>query len=207
MRIVFFGNSNSGKTTLAERVSVELELPMHYTNLSEVFQTNTKHIGIEKLQRQDEIKEKLFKTYKNNTDGCFDRHFIDVYCYSQSIIHKCLSNLEWEYYNTTEYKKDLNYAEKHLKWLEWVCYNSINTNDLFFYVEPLENIIEVEGQAQKVRMGEKDLHLLETYAIMYNKLFETQKNFFKVASSGLEERVDFVIQKYMLHNILVRNLI
>lgn len=206
MRIVFFGNSSSGKTTLAERVALELEKPMFYGNLSELFQNHKPYLGIEKLQLQDQMKEQLFKVYRNNIDGCFDRHFIDVYCYSQNIIFKSFQT-EWEYFNTEEYTKDLNYAITHLQWLEWVMYSSIQTNDMFFYVEPLETIIKAERVTPKVRMGEKDLHLLKTYDIILEKLMQTQKNFFKVTSGGLEERVDFVIEKYMLHNILVRNLI
>lgn len=187
MRLVFVGCSGSGKTTLAERVALENDLGMFYTNLKNLPAPTLESPLNEVIRKQRNIRIHILNNILKTEGGCFDRSIFDEYCYSNRFLGNALPR---SFCN----EESLHLASTELKWSRLLLNREISVVNYYFFCQPLHyyrksNKIEEEYVSNKKRWG--DLTLEQIYTIMKHKLLPKEK-LIVVPAMGLEERVELV---------------
>lgn len=102
MKIAMTGSHRTGKTTLAERLGLELDLAMIYTEVSSLFKDspakkedlNGQSGFFERIEIQNRIADHLTNKIANADEySIFDRSFIDVFGYSDVFLSKIIPGL------------------------------------------------------------------------------------------------------------------
>ena len=102
MKIAMAGAHRTGKTTLAERLSLEFDLAMIYTDVSSLFKGSPAKKeqleGMAGFYERDEIQNKIVDHISNKVSqaeeySIFDRSFFDVFGYSDIFLSKIINGL------------------------------------------------------------------------------------------------------------------
>ena len=200
MKLIFIGNSGSGKTTLAERVALELNEAIHYSNLKDLTLPNPRERDFETIiDLQERVRDRILNTIIETSSGCYDRSLFDQYCYSNKLVGQSLTFYNEKSLQGSSYFKMPKRALTHFKWTRFLLRREIFNVTKYFYCDSLdeyirENDIQEENPVEKVRWGRGDLQLSEIYVKMYEILLPPYK-VIKVPAMGLEERVDFVMER------------
>lgn len=187
MKIFFSGAHRTGKTTLAERVALENDFILYYTNLSEVIKKKKENIKLiknlekedfyEKIEIQEEIFNHLRGIIKNGESfSVFDRSLLDNYVYSIFFFRDFLSSKN----DTVEY----NIFQRHLNRIK--AY--FNLMDYIFIVQPGIDFVENE-KSFSIESMEK---LNEIFISEISKHFSKERyTIIPRNITNLEERVEF----------------
>lgn len=196
MKICFSGSHRTGKTSLAERVAVENDFIMYYTEVSKTFKSKSvkeaeRLEGIdgfyERLLIQQNINSAIKKCFgEGESYSTFDRSPIDVYAYSEYFLGKILSECSPK-------MEEINAYNRHLEEIR----ETFEVVDYTFIVQPginFENVSSSCSEDLQEEMNDVFLNIVEA---------DVPKNKFTVVPRSMvdfEERVEFC------SNILKRNL-
>jgi hypothetical protein len=126
MKIAICGAHGVGKTTLAERIALELGYAMIYTKVKEIEFEHHPMPLFNVLGKQNKIKRHLASlAFQNFSESVFDRGFPDVYGYSDVFIGKTFSEFEAE-------ERHYKIFHDHLKEVESLT----DMFDFYIFVHP-----------------------------------------------------------------------
>jgi len=166
MKICFSGPHRTGKTSLAERIAVDNEFIMVYTEVKKTFKKRSvketerltgKDGFYERLLQQENICRHVMSQITSADDySVFDRSAFDVYCYSEFFLSKLLGEFNPK-------REDFEAFEIHLAWIK----KYFGLFDFTFIIQPGIEFEDDEGSGSKeiqedlneIFLNAADLHL------------------------------------------------
>jgi len=135
MKIVFSGAHRTGKTSLAERIALDFDFVMYYTEVAKTFKTRTVKQAetlsgeegfYERILIQENILAHVLKSINNGEEfSAYDRSPLDVYAYSELFLPKIVKKFK----ATSQHYMDF---DDHCKKIS----NQFNVIDFTFIVQP-----------------------------------------------------------------------
>lgn len=186
MKICFSGAHRTGKTTLAERIALENDLVMYYTEVGKILkdrpvkyfeELSGKDGFYERLALQENILSHIVKKISEGEEfSVFDRSVLDVYAYSELF----LSNLLRQYKPT---QSDIELFNEHLSLIK----EQFKNIDFIFILQPgieFEDCEDSGSRETQEELNEIFLNIADLY-IPKDKYFVMPRSIV-----NLEERVD-----------------
>lgn len=166
MRICFSGTHRTGKTSLAERIAVDHDLIMYYTEVEKTFKKRSVKEA-ESLRGRDGFYERILQqnvicdhvtaqVMRGEQYSVFDRSAFDVYGYSEFFLSKLLGDFKAE-------REEFLAFDSHLGLIR-PYFNSI---DFTFIIQPgiqfKDDVgscsLEIQESLNEVFLNVADMHL------------------------------------------------
>jgi hypothetical protein len=200
MKICFSGTHRTGKTSLAERIAVDNNLIMFYTEVEKTFkkrsvkeaeQLTGKYGFYERLLQQENICNHVMgQIMRSENYSVFDRSAFDVYGYSEFFLSKLLGEFNAE-------REDFRAFEIHLGLIK----QYFHSFDFTFIIQPgieFEDDVgscsmEIQESLNEVFLNAADLHLpKDKYFVMPKEVTDFEERV-SICQGILAEKLDLAM--------------
>jgi len=199
MKICFSGTHRTGKTSLAERIAVDNDFIMYYTEVERTFRKRSvkesenlrgKDGFYERVLQQETITDHVMdQIVKGETFSVFDRSAFDVYGYSEYFLSKLLGDFK-------PAREDFRAFDKHLRtireYFDCIDFTFIIQPGIQFQDDVGSCSLEIQEGLNEIFQNTASMYLLkDKYYVMPKEVVDFEERV-QVCQKILQEKFELV---------------